>query len=206
MSDLAAWSSPRLRSATPTTRRPDFASSWVTPTSWPPRTPGGFGSWSVGLGVELGGQVVSYHEHNEGRRTAELVELVAAGRTVLLVTDAGMPSVSDPGYRLVSACVEAGSRRDRRAWSLRRHHGARRLGPTGRPVLLRGLPAAQERPATRAVARAGRRVPDHGVLRGAAPNRGRTADMAEMWGPDRSAAVCRELTKTYEEVRRGPPD
>ena len=59
------------------------------------------------LGIEVGGQVVSYHEHNEATKTPELVARVAGGSRVVLVTDAGMPSVSDPGYRLVSACVEA---------------------------------------------------------------------------------------------------
>ena len=60
------------------------------------------------LGVTVGGRVVSYFDGNERERTPELVEAVADGGTVLLVTDAGMPSVSDPGYRLVAACVEAG--------------------------------------------------------------------------------------------------
>ncbi|MDQ3358003.1 MAG: SAM-dependent methyltransferase, partial [Actinomycetota bacterium] len=60
------------------------------------------------LGVAPTGRVVSYHEHNEAARTPDLVDRVAAGDLVLLVTDAGMPSVSDPGYRLVSAVVAAG--------------------------------------------------------------------------------------------------
>ncbi len=59
------------------------------------------------LEVDIGGAVVSYHEHNEGSRTRELVERMRAGQTVALVTDAGMPSVSDPGYRLVAACIRA---------------------------------------------------------------------------------------------------
>ncbi len=60
------------------------------------------------LGVELTGRVVSYFEGNEQQRTAPLLEALAAGERVVLVTDAGMPSVSDPGYRLVAAAVEAG--------------------------------------------------------------------------------------------------
>ena len=60
------------------------------------------------LGVTPSGTVLSYHEHNEASRTAELVERLDAGERVVLVTDAGMPSVSDPGYRLVRAAVAAG--------------------------------------------------------------------------------------------------
>ncbi len=59
------------------------------------------------LGIAPQGKVLSYHEHNEVERTPELVDLVRSGATVALVTDAGMPSVSDPGYRLVRACVDA---------------------------------------------------------------------------------------------------
>lgn len=52
--------------------------------------------------------LVSYHEHNEARRTAELIEQLAAGRKVALVTDAGMPGISDPGHRLLRACQQRG--------------------------------------------------------------------------------------------------
>ena len=62
------------------------------------------------LGITLGGRVVSYFEGNESARTPVLLEALLAGDRVLLVTDAGMPSVSDPGYRLVAAAVEAGVR------------------------------------------------------------------------------------------------
>ena len=60
------------------------------------------------LGITPAGRILSYHEHNEATRTAELVERLEAGDRVVLVTDAGMPSVSDPGYRLVRAAVDAG--------------------------------------------------------------------------------------------------
>lgn len=58
------------------------------------------------LGIHTSGRVVSYFEGNESARTPELVEALVGGARVLLVTDAGMPSVSDPGYRLVAAAVE----------------------------------------------------------------------------------------------------
>ena len=52
--------------------------------------------------------LVSFHEHNEARRTAELIERMRTGEKVALLTDAGMPSISDPGYRIVRACIESG--------------------------------------------------------------------------------------------------
>src|SRR3954449_11040897 len=52
--------------------------------------------------------VVSYHEHNEARRTAELIEELAAGKKIAVITDAGMPGISDPGHRLLRACIERG--------------------------------------------------------------------------------------------------
>src|SRR5690625_4234689 len=60
------------------------------------------------LDAEMSGRVVSYFEGNESSRTPELVDALTSGQRVLLLTDAGMPSVSDPGYRLVAAAVEAG--------------------------------------------------------------------------------------------------
>ena len=63
---------------------------------------------AAALDVEVAGTVIAYHEHSEGVRTARLVDRLLAGDDVLLVTDAGMPSVSDPGYRLVAAAVSAG--------------------------------------------------------------------------------------------------
>lgn len=60
------------------------------------------------LGLSLRGRVLSYHEHNEDQRVPYLLELAATGRKVIVVTDAGMPSVSDPGYRLVVRAAEAG--------------------------------------------------------------------------------------------------
>jgi len=59
------------------------------------------------LGIQVGGRVVSYFEGNERERTPELLEALQQGQTVVVVTDAGMPSVSDPGYRLVAAAIEA---------------------------------------------------------------------------------------------------
>src|SRR6185369_14785844 len=60
------------------------------------------------LDVTMPGRLVSYFEGNEQRRTPELVEALVAGATVALITDGGMPSVSDPGFRLVRGALEAG--------------------------------------------------------------------------------------------------
>ncbi|MFE4371244.1 16S rRNA (cytidine(1402)-2'-O)-methyltransferase [Streptomyces sp. NPDC056835] len=155
------------------------------------------------LGVRTTGRVVSYFEGNESARTPELVEALTGGARVLLVTDAGMPSVSDPGYRLVAAAVE----RDIKVTAV--------PGPSAvlTALALSGLPVDRFCFEGFLPRKAGERL---GRLREAADER-RTlvyfeaphrlddtlAAMAEVFGADRRAAVCRELTKTYEEVRRG---
>ncbi|MEU0584881.1 16S rRNA (cytidine(1402)-2'-O)-methyltransferase [Streptomyces sp. NPDC006132] len=155
------------------------------------------------LGVTPKGRVVSYFEGNESARTPELVEELVGGARVLLVTDAGMPSVSDPGYRLVAAAVE----RDVRVTAV--------PGPSAvlTALALSGLPVDRFCFEGFLPRKAGERL---GRLREVAGER-RTlvyfeaphrlddtlAAMAEVFGPERRAAVCRELTKTYEEVRRG---
>ncbi|MHC0432574.1 16S rRNA (cytidine(1402)-2'-O)-methyltransferase [Streptomyces sp. O3] len=155
------------------------------------------------LGVQPGGRTVSYFEGNEAARTPELVEALADGARVLLVTDAGMPSVSDPGYRLVAAAVE----RDIRVTAV--------PGPSAvlTALALSGLPVDRfcfegfpPRKAGERLTRL-REVADERrtLVYFEAPHRldDTLAAMAEVFGPERRAAVCRELTKTYEEVRRG---
>ncbi|MGW7525656.1 16S rRNA (cytidine(1402)-2'-O)-methyltransferase [Streptomyces sp. NPDC054783] len=156
------------------------------------------------LGVTPKGRVVSYFEGNESARTPELVEELLGGARVLLVTDAGMPSVSDPGYRLVAAAVA----QDIRVTAV--------PGPSAvlTALALSGLPVdrfcfegflprkAGERLSRLREVAAERRT----LVYFEAPHRldDTLAAMAEVFGADRRAAVCRELTKTYEEVRRGP--
>ncbi|NED67973.1 16S rRNA (cytidine(1402)-2'-O)-methyltransferase, partial [Streptomyces sp. SID10244] len=65
---------------------------------------------AAALDVGIGGSLVSYYDQVEAARTPALVDAIAAGSTVLLITDAGMPSVSDPGFKLVAACADAGLR------------------------------------------------------------------------------------------------
>ncbi|MCW2580367.1 MAG: Uroporphyrin-III C/tetrapyrrole (Corrin/Porphyrin) methyltransferase [Blastococcus sp.] len=156
------------------------------------------------LGVTFTGRVVTFHESVEQARLPGLMSALAEGATVLLLTDAGMPSVSDPGYTLVRAAIDAGI-----------------------PVTSVPGPSA----VTTALAVSGLPV-DRFCFEGFLPRKGgerrsflasladerRTmvffesphrladslADAAVALGADRSAAVCRELTKTYEEIRRGP--
>ncbi|MBI0298090.1 16S rRNA (cytidine(1402)-2'-O)-methyltransferase [Streptomyces sp. PRKS01-29] len=156
------------------------------------------------LDVRPAGRVVSYFEGNESARTPELVETLAQGARVLLVTDAGMPSVSDPGYRLVAAAVERGI-------TVTAVPGPSAvltaLAVSGLPVdrfCFEGFPprkAGERLTRLREVADERRTL-----VWFEAPHRldDTLAAMAEVFGEDRRAAVCRELTKTYEEVRRGP--
>ncbi len=156
-----------------------------------------------GLGVRPRGRVVSYHEHNEASKTQELLEEVRAGRTVLLVTDAGMPAVSDPGYRLVEAAVAE----DLTVTSL--------PGPSAvlTALALSGLPTDRFCFEGFLPRKAGERAQRLAELRGErrtmvffeAPHRlgAMLAAVAEVFGAERRLAVCRELTKTYEEVLRG---
>jgi 16S rRNA (cytidine1402-2'-O)-methyltransferase len=156
------------------------------------------------LEVRPSGSVVSYHEHNEATRTTDLLARLVAGARVLVVTDAGMPSVSDPGYRLVVAAVEAGVR-------VTCVPGPSAvlmaLAVSGLPVdrfCFEGFPsrkAGERLRSFQALARERRTL-----VFFEAPHRldATLAAMAEVFGRDRPAAVCRELTKTYEEVKRGP--
>ncbi|MEW9519268.1 16S rRNA (cytidine(1402)-2'-O)-methyltransferase [Streptomyces tubercidicus] len=156
------------------------------------------------LEVQPSGRIVSYFEGNEAARTPELAEALAGGARVLLVTDAGMPSVSDPGYRLVAAAVE----RDIKVTAVPGPSAVlTALAVSGLPVdrfCFEGfLPRKGGERRTRL-----REVEDERrtLVYFEAPHRldDTLAAMAEIFGADRRAAVCRELTKTYEEVKRGP--
>lgn len=148
-------------------------------------------------------QIVTYHEHNEASRTGELLDYARGGKHVVVVSDAGMPGISDPGYRLVTQAVAAdvavtvapgpsavltalaisGLPTDRFCFEgfLPRKSGARQAA-------LRGL-AGEER--TMVFYEAPHRIAQT------------LTAMGEAFGEDRPAAMCRELTKTYEEITRG---
>jgi 16S rRNA (cytidine1402-2'-O)-methyltransferase len=155
------------------------------------------------LGVELTGRVVSYYDANETTRTPELLDALRAGSRVVVVTDAGMPSVSDPGYRLVAAAHDAGLR------------VTAVPGPSAvlTALAVSGLPVDRfcfegflPRKAGERAARLREMAAEPRTLVFfEAPHRLAVmlAALADAFGAQRPAAVCRELTKTYEEVRRG---
>lgn len=155
------------------------------------------------LEVEITGRVVSFYDHVEAARIPLLLDEIESGKTVLLVTDAGMPSVSDPGYRMVAACIE----RDLPVTCL--------PGPSAvtTALALSGLPMERFCFDGFAPRKSGQRkqwlatlvTEPRAVVFFEAPHRlaDCLADAAEVLGPERRAAVCRELTKTYEEVVRG---
>ncbi|MET9219853.1 16S rRNA (cytidine(1402)-2'-O)-methyltransferase [Streptomyces sp. NPDC088197] len=156
------------------------------------------------LDVHPTARVVSYFEGNESGRTPELVEALEGGARVVLVTDAGMPSVSDPGYRLVAAAVE----RDIKVTAVPGPSAVlTALAVSGLPVDRFCFEGFLPRKAGERLSRLREVAADRRTLvYFEAPHRidDTLAAMAEAFGEERRAAVCRELTKTYEEVKRGP--
>ena len=155
------------------------------------------------LGVTPAGRVLSYYDANEAGRVPQLLDALRAGQDVLVVTDAGMPAVSDPGYRLVTAAVDAEI--EVSALPGPSAVTTARAG-SGRPVdrfCFEGfLPRkAGERRRALAELAAERRT----LVFFEAPHRlvATLTDLAAAFGGTRAAAVCRELTKTHEEIRRG---
>jgi 16S rRNA (cytidine1402-2'-O)-methyltransferase len=155
------------------------------------------------LNVSIGGRVVSYFDGNEPRRIPELVGSLRAGSRVVLITDAGMPSVSDPGFRLVAAAVSEGI------------EVTVIPGPSAvlAALAVSGLPVDRfcfEGFLPRRAGERARRLrsladEERTMVFFESPRRtGETlAAIAETFGADRAAVVARELTKTHEEIRRG---
>ncbi|AFN62754.2 ribosomal RNA small subunit methyltransferase I [Mycobacteroides abscessus subsp. bolletii 1S-154-0310] len=155
------------------------------------------------LDVQISGQIISFYDQNEASRIEPLLADLEAGYDVLVVTDAGMPSISDPGYRLVAACVRqgipitclpgpsavttalavSGLPVDRFCFEgfVPRKQGARS----------RWLSELVAEPRTCVFFESPRRLAET------------LADAVQVLGPERRVAVCRELTKTHEEVLRG---
>ena len=156
------------------------------------------------LGVVPAGRVVSFFDGNETARLPALLAALRSGEDVLVVTDAGMPSVSDPGYRLVVAAIDAGL------------EVTALPGPSAvtTALALSGLPVVRfcfegflpRRGGERRRALAALADENRTLVFFEAPHRlvQTLTDLAAAFGPQRRAAVCRELTKTYEQVRRGP--
>ncbi len=154
------------------------------------------------LQVDRDGPVLAFYEDVEVQRLPRLLQVLDEGGTVALVSDAGMPSLSDPGYRATRAAVEAG------------HRVTVVPGPSAVTAALAvsGLPCDRfcfegflpRRPGERRARLAALATEERTQVYFESPHRvARTlADMAEQLGGQRRAVVCRELTKTHEEVRR----
>jgi 16S rRNA (cytidine1402-2'-O)-methyltransferase len=155
------------------------------------------------LGVTPAGRVLSFFDQNEAGRVPGLVEEIAAGATVLVVSDAGMPLINDPGYRLVAACIEAG-------WPVSCLPGPSAVttalavsglasdrfcfegfAPRKQAARMTWLRSLANELRTCVFFESPRRLAD--TLR----------DAVEVLGPARRVVVCRELTKTHEEIKRG---
>ena len=158
------------------------------------------------LDVAIGGKIVSFFDHVEASRVPELVDEISAGATVLVVSDAGMPLINDPGHRLVVACLDAG---------LPVHCLP---GPSAVTTALAvsGLPSdkfcfegfAPRKQAARRTWLASLAGERRTAVFFESPRRLSAClrDAVEQLGGDRRAAVCRELTKVHEEVVRGSLD
>ncbi|MGQ4518583.1 16S rRNA (cytidine(1402)-2'-O)-methyltransferase [Dermabacteraceae bacterium CCM 9520] len=156
------------------------------------------------LNVRYSARVFSHHEHNEEARTQDILAALANGEKVLIVTDAGMPVVSDPGYRAVRAAVAAGYEVDVLP------------GPSAPLTALAASGLAPDRftfegflprkEGKRAAALSALAQEPRTMLFFESPRRlsETLAAAAEAFGADRQAAVCRELTKTFQEVVRLP--
>lgn len=155
------------------------------------------------LGVEIRGRVVSYYDANEAGRAAELVETLKQGQTVVVITDAGMPGVSDPGYRLTHLAVEEGITVTALPGPSAVTTALAVSGLASDRFCFEGFPP--RKPGERARRLSALAKEERTIVFFEAPHRLQSAleAMAEAFGQDRRAAVCRELTKTYEEVRRG---
>jgi 16S rRNA (cytidine1402-2'-O)-methyltransferase len=158
---------------------------------------------AAALGVDLAGRVVSYYDAVERSRETQLLTALRDGHDVLLVTDAGMPAVSDPGYRLVAAAAADGA------------PVTVLPGPSAVTAALAvsGLPSDRfcfegfppRKAGERARRLAGLAAEPRTLVFFESPRRtaATLAELALAFGPGRRAVACRELTKTYEEIRRG---
>lgn len=155
------------------------------------------------LGIRYSGKVISFFEGNERERIEQLTEILLTGADLLVITDAGAPGVSDPGYRLIRAAVENGI-------PIQVLPGPSAVTTA---LLLSGL--ATNRfcfegfsPRTSAARRAWYEklvTQDRTIIFFEAPHRLKDSleDALEIFGSNRRAAICREMTKTYEETIRG---
>jgi 16S rRNA (cytidine1402-2'-O)-methyltransferase len=159
---------------------------------------------AAAIGVRLSGRVVSYYDVIEVRRAAELVTELAAGRDVLVVTDAGMPAISDPGYRLVAAAAAAGIR----VTAIPGPSAVTTaLAVSGLPTdrfCFEGFPPRKSGERARRFGELAADPRTHVLFESPRRVAATLEELRASHGDDRAAVVCRELTKTHEEIVRGP--
>lgn len=158
---------------------------------------------AAALEVEVTGTVMSYHEHNETERTGRLLDALEEGLRVLIVTDAGMPVVSDPGFRAVRAASDAGFTVTVIPGPSAVLTALAASGIAPDRFTFEGFPPRRDGQRSTAF----ERLADETRTLVFFESPRRTAQtltaMAAAFGEDRRAALCRELTKTYEQVLRG---
>lgn len=156
-----------------------------------------------GLGVHTRGRVITNHDHNESARSAQIVEAVEKGQLVLLMSDAGMPTVSDPGYAAAQAVAQANL--------------PVTVAPGPSAVLsalaVSGLPSGRftfegflaRKGSERSKRLKSLHTEERTMIFYESPHRTAATlkDFVQVFGADRQAVVCRELTKLHEEVLRG---
>ncbi len=159
---------------------------------------------AAAIGVQLTARVVSYYDVIEARRAAELVAELQAGRNVLGVTDAGMPAISDPGYRLVAAAAAAGIQ-------VTAVPGpsavTTALAVSGLPTdrfCFEGFPPRKSGERERRFAELAADPRTQVFFESPRRLAATLAELRHSHGDDRAAVVCRELTKVHEEIVRGP--
>jgi 16S rRNA (cytidine1402-2'-O)-methyltransferase len=158
---------------------------------------------AAALHVTVSGRIVSHYDAVEAARIPALLSAIRSGATVLVVTDAGMPVVSDPGFRLVAACVQQGLR----VTCLPGPSAVTTaLAVSGLPsdrFCFEGFPPRRDGPRRRWLASLA--AEQRTCVFFESPHRlaATLAEAVEVLGAEREAVVCRELTKPYEEIRRG---
>jgi len=158
---------------------------------------------AAALGVTLAGRIEHYQDLGEKDKAGDLVAVLSEGQDVLLVTEAGMPGVSDPGYRLVAAAAEAGI-----TVTVLPGPSAvtAALAVSGLPsdrFCFEGFPPRRAGPRARRFAELAAEPRTMVFFESRRRIAGTLAELAAAFGPARRAVACRELTKTHEEIQRG---
>lgn len=155
------------------------------------------------LGIEIHAPVIAYHDHIEAEKAPALIAAAQAGKNVVMVSDAGMPAISDPGFKLAAQAAAAGVELTVLP------------GPSApiTALAISGLPSNRftfegflpRKDGERVQALADLRSEKRTMIFFESPRRllQTLQDMCDAFGESRAATVCRELTKTHEEVRRG---